>query len=86
MSQPDPNPNRPVSRRHLRLTGIAAAVIAVVIVAHGLIVRASESSRLRDWTEAQALPTVAVIPPSVAANISGLELPGRIEAWQRAPI
>jgi len=86
MSQPDPTPNRPVSRRHLRLTGIAAAVIAVVIVAHGLIVRASESSRLRDWTEAQALTTVAVNPPSAAANISGLELPGRIEAWQRAPI
>ena len=86
MSQPDPTSHRPASRRRLRLTGIAAAVIAAVIVAHGLIVRASESSRLHDWTQAQALPTVAVNPPSAAANVSGLELPGRIEAWQRAPI
>ena len=85
MSQLD-TPNKSVSRRGLRLTGIAAAVIAVVIVAHGLIVRASESSRLHDWTEAQALPTVAVNPPSSSANASGLELPGRLEAWQRAPI
>lgn len=86
MSQPDLVPHRTASRRNLRLTGIAAAVVAAVIVAHGLIVRASESSRLHDWTEAQALPTVAVNPPSAAANASGLELPGRIEAWQRAPI
>ncbi|MBN8885486.1 MAG: efflux RND transporter periplasmic adaptor subunit [Rudaea sp.] len=85
MSQLD-TPNKPVSRRGLRLTGIAAAVVAAVIVAHGLIVRASESSRLHDWTEAQALATVAVNPPTAVANTSGLELPGRIEAWQRAPI
>ena len=86
MSQLDTPANKSVSRRGLRLTGIAAAVVAAVIVAHGLIVRASESSRLRDWTEAQSLPTVAVNPPSSSANASGLELPGRIEAWQRAPI
>ncbi|MBR0346403.1 MAG: efflux RND transporter periplasmic adaptor subunit [Rudaea sp.] len=85
MSQLD-TPNKPVSRRGLRLTGIAAAVVAAVIVAHGLIVRTSESSRLHDWTEAQALATVAVNPPTAVANTSGLELPGRIEAWQRAPI
>lgn len=77
---------RSVSWRGLRLTGIAAVVIAGVIVAHGLIVRAAESSQLREWTEAQALPTVAVNSPSSAVNTAGLELPGRIEAWQRAPI
>lgn len=84
MSQFDATPS--VSRRGLRLTGIAAVVIAGIVVAHGLIVRASESSRLREWTDAQALPTVAVNPPSSAVNTAGLELPGRIEAWQRAPI
>jgi RND family efflux transporter MFP subunit len=86
MSQPDLASRKPATRRGLRLTGIAAVVIAAVVVAHGLIVRAAEATRLRDWTEAQALPTVAVNPPTVVTNASGLELPGRIEAWQRAPI
>ncbi|MBS0515528.1 MAG: efflux RND transporter periplasmic adaptor subunit [Proteobacteria bacterium] len=84
MPQPDPIPSTP--RRGLRLAGIAAALIAAVIVVYGIATRAAESQRLHDWTEAQALPTVAVNPPSAAANAAGLELPGRIEAWQRAPI
>jgi RND family efflux transporter MFP subunit len=76
----------PKSRRGLRLAGIVIAVIAVVIVVHGAITRASESAHLRDWTEAQALPTVSVAPPNSGANSSGLELPGRLEAFARAPI
>jgi RND family efflux transporter MFP subunit len=76
----------PKSRRGLRLAGIIIAVIAVVIVVHGAITRASESAHLRDWTEAQALPTVSVAPPNSGANSSGLELPGRLEAFARAPI
>jgi len=86
MSQPDPVSRKRGSYRGLRLAGVVAVVIAVVVVAHGLIVRAAESSRLRDWTDAQALPTVAVNPPANSANASGLELPGRLEAFKRAPI
>ena len=85
MSQPD-TLEKPTARRGLRLAGIVAVVVAIVIVAHGLIVRAAESSRLRDWTNAQALPTVAVNPPATSANASGLELPGRLEAFKRASI
>jgi len=86
MSQSDNISRKPGARRGLRLAGIVAVVVAVVVVAHGLIVRAAESSRLRDWTDAQALPTVAVNPPTSSANASGLELPGRLEAFKRAPI
>jgi RND family efflux transporter MFP subunit len=86
MSQLDTTSNKPASRRGLRLTGIAAAIIAGVIVVYGVATRAAESSRLHDWTEAQALPTVAVNPPARSANASGLQLPGRLEAWQNAPI
>ena len=81
MSQPD----RKTFRR-LRLTGVVAAVVAVVIVVYGIATRASENSRLHDWTEAQALPTVAIISPSAGGNSNGLELPGRFEAYTRAPI
>src|SRR5438445_4563870 len=86
MSQSDNISRRPGTRRGLRLAGIVAIIVAIVVVAHGLIVRASESSRLRDWTDAQALPTVAVNPPTSSANASGLELPGRLEAFKRASI
>ena len=79
-------PDRKTSRRGLRLTGAIAAIVAVVVVAYGVITRASENARLHDWTEAQALPTVAVVAPGSGANSSGLELPGRIEAFTRAPI
>ncbi len=82
----DRSESRPGSRHGLRIASIAAAVVAVVIVAYGMITRAAESSRLHDWTEAQALPTVSVAPPVSGANSSGLELPGRIEAYARAPI
>jgi RND family efflux transporter MFP subunit len=86
MSQLDITPVRPVSSRLLRRTGIVAAGVAVAIVAYGLTVRASESSRLHEWTEAQALPVVAVNRPSAAVNGASIQLPGRIEAWQTAPI
>jgi RND family efflux transporter MFP subunit len=82
MSQLD----RKKSWRGLRITGAIAVVVAIIIVAHGVITRASEGSRLHDWTEAQSLPTVAVISPGNNANNSGLELPGRLEAFTRAPI
>src|SRR5579863_7076223 len=77
---------QPKPRHALRVAGIVVAVVAVVIVAYGAITRAAESSHLRDWTEAQALPTVSVAPPVSGANSSGLQLPGRIEAYARAPI
>jgi RND family efflux transporter MFP subunit len=83
MSQPD-HPLR--APRGLRTVGIVAAVAAVAIVAFGVITRAAERSRLRDWTEAQAIPVVAVSLPASSANSSGLELPGRLEAYARAPI
>ena len=81
MSQPDHK-----TLRGLCLTGIVAAVVAVIIVAYGVGTRASENSRLHDWTEAQALPTVAVVNPSASDNSKGFELPGRLEPYVRAPI
>lgn len=74
------------SWRGLRRAGVLAAIVAVAIVVSGVWTRASENSHLRDWTQAQALPTVALVSPSSAANSSGLDLPGRLEAYSRASI
>jgi RND family efflux transporter MFP subunit len=60
--------------------------VAIVIVAGGMTVRASDAHHVEDWTEAQAFPTVNVIIPSAPASGSSLDLPGRLEAFTSAPI
>src|SRR5207237_2306601 len=42
--------------------------------------------KLKEWTDAQAIPVVSVVSPSTAGNKSSLDLPGRLEAYARAPI
>jgi RND family efflux transporter MFP subunit len=85
MSQPDPNPGRPVPRR-LRLAGGAFVVLGIAVVAYGVVSRAAQNSRLRDLTQVQAVPSVAVVTPTHVENHAGLDLPGRLEAFIRAPI
>jgi RND family efflux transporter MFP subunit len=82
---PDPNPAPPVPRR-LRRVGLAALALALAVVAYGLVSRAAQNSRLRDLTAAQAVPTVAIVTPTAVQNQSGLELPGRLQAFISAPI
>src|SRR5579863_595854 len=86
MSPPDRDTGRPSTLRRLRLFGGAFVLLAVVIVAHGMVSRAAQSSRLHRLTEAQAVPTVAIVTPTDAQDHSGLVLPGRLEAYIRAPI
>ena len=81
----DRNPPRPVPRR-LRTVGLVILILAVVVVVYGLVSRAAQGSKLRDMTEQQAIPNVAVVAPQHVENQSGLALPGRLEAYIRAPI
>jgi RND family efflux transporter MFP subunit len=86
MSQPDHDTGRPVTLRRLRLLGGGLVLLAVVIVAHGMVSRTVQNSRLHQLTEAQAVPTVAIVTPTDAQDHAGLQLPGRLEAYIRAPI
>ena len=82
-----PEPSvRPVSRRGLRITAFVAAAIAVAVVGSGIASRASSSKKLSQWTDAQAQPVVTLTQPQSSGNASVLELPGRLEAYSRAPI
>ena len=85
MFQPDRDTGRSVVRR-LRFVGGALVLLAVVIVAHGIVSRATQNSRLRELTEAQAVPTVAIVAPINAQDHASLDLPGRLAAYIRAPI
>jgi RND family efflux transporter MFP subunit len=85
MPPPDHDTARP-DQRKLRLAGICFAVLTIAVLAYGLVSRAAQNSRLKDLTEAQAVPNVAVVAPSSVENGNGLELPGRLEAFISAPI
>jgi membrane fusion protein (multidrug efflux system) len=76
----------PVSRRKLGIFGMLVGIVLIVVVITGIRSREEASARLREWTDDQAVPTVAVILPDARALSPTLELPGRLEAYYRAPI
>jgi RND family efflux transporter MFP subunit len=85
MSQPNEVRAQPTGRR-LRRVGGAFVFLAIAIAAYGLTSRAAQNASLRDLTEARALPVVAIVAPSRVESSSGLDLPGRLQAYINAPI
>src|SRR6201998_3594208 len=72
--------------QRLRRVGLVLLLLAATMVAHGLGLRAAQNSHLRAVTESEAVPNVAVVASSSDDNHVGLDLPGRLEAFNRAPI
>jgi RND family efflux transporter MFP subunit len=85
MSQPDATSGQRAPRQ-LRLVGVVFVIVVAVIVIYGLVSRAAENSRLGALTDEEAVATVSVVAPRMADNHAGLDLPGRLEAYIRAPI
>ena len=74
------------SRRSL-LTGAAAAVLlASVVVGYGLMSRAQSKQEVVQWTNTQAIPTVALAQLVPASPHQTLTLPGNIQPYNRAAI
>jgi RND family efflux transporter MFP subunit len=76
----------PVSRRKLSIFGLVAGIAAVLVVVTGIRAREDSDAKLKEWTDSQAIPTVAVTLPDAKALSATLDLPGRLEAYYRAPI
>jgi len=70
----------------LKKIGIAAGLIALLIVVWGVFSRWQDDRALAKWTNDQSTPTVAVIRPTVVAGGDGLTLPGNLQAYNSAPI
>jgi RND family efflux transporter MFP subunit len=81
-----PDSNSHLIAQRLRRVGLVFIFLAATVVAHGLGLRAAQNSHLRALTDAEAVPNVAVVTPSSDDNHAGLDLPGRLEAYIRAPI
>ncbi|MBU9618700.1 efflux RND transporter periplasmic adaptor subunit [Burkholderia multivorans] len=73
------------SKRRRYLPALILIAVAAAIVVIGLVTRWSRAEQLREDAQTQSVRTVAVILPSPIEG-SALALPGRIEAWSRAPI
>src|ERR1700712_5023908 len=82
----EPVMSKPVPRRRLVVMAVVGVVVAVVVVASGVTLRAVDARQLKTWTDDQAVPTVNLIQPSRASNGPTLDLPSRLEAYSRAPI
>src|ERR1700761_6673647 len=79
-------PSSPVSRRKLSIFGLVAGVAAVLVVVTGIRAREDSDAKLKEWTDTQAIPSVAVALPDAKVLNATLDLPGRLEAYYRAPI
>jgi RND family efflux transporter MFP subunit len=75
-----------VSRRKLGIFGVVVLIGAGLIVATGIRAREESDVKLKEWTDNQAIPTVAVALPNPKALNPTIDLPGRLEAYSRAPI
>ena len=75
-----------VSGRKLALVAVTAGVALLLVVISGIRGREESEAKLRQWTDEQAIPTVAVARPDAKALQANIDLPGRLEAYYRAPI
>src|SRR6201992_27240 len=79
-------PRSPVSRRKLSIVGLLVGVALVLVVITGIRAREDSDAKLKEWTDTQAIPSVAVALPDAKVLNAALDLPGRLEAYYRAPI
>jgi membrane fusion protein (multidrug efflux system) len=79
-------PSPPVSRRKLGIFGVVGVIAALLLVVTGIRAREDSSVKLKEWTDDQAVPSVAVVRPDTKALQATIDLPGRLEAYNRAPI
>jgi len=87
LDAPQPDPTPPVlSRRGLGLAAISGFILVVAVVAMGVSTRKMADARLSEWTEDQAVPTVAIAKLDSRTRMTTVDLPGRLEAYSQAQL
>jgi RND family efflux transporter MFP subunit len=75
-----------VENSTLKKIGIVAVIVAVLVVAWGIFSRHHSDGELKNWTQEQAAPSVAVIQPKPMDTGNALVLPGNVQALNSAPL
>jgi len=90
MASEDPKPEHETPAtppsRNLRRVGLVAVVAAIVIAVFGILQRRGHEAEVAQWTQQQAIPTIAVISPRPGPSVQRLVLPGTVQAWYETPI
>ncbi|AXI03416.1 efflux RND transporter periplasmic adaptor subunit [Aquirhabdus parva] len=86
MSEQSPQGIPQISSKKLGVVGAGAGIVLALVVAIGLVSRASSSTQLKDWTEAQTIPTVSITVPADSQSKATLDLPGQLSAYSQAQI
>jgi RND family efflux transporter MFP subunit len=76
----------PCSPKRLRSLGFAAAAAALLVAAWGIFSRDEHARAVETWTQAAAIPTVAIVHPKQDTADPELVLPGDVQAWYSAPV
>jgi membrane fusion protein (multidrug efflux system) len=79
-------PRPTTSRRKLGIFGVIGIVGALTLVVTGIRAREDTDVKLKEWADDQAVPSVAVIYADPGTLKATIDLPGRLEAYYRAPI
>jgi RND family efflux transporter MFP subunit len=77
---------RPPGRRSLVTAATGAVLLAGVVVAYGFLQRAESKQEVMQWTDTQAIPTVALAQPIPGRSHQMLTLPGNIQPFNKAAI
>jgi RND family efflux transporter MFP subunit len=80
---PDPEERRPVKVGRAILV---LAVAAIAVAYTGISGRRHDDEKLKQWTEEQAIPPVAVVTPKRGGEARELVLPGNVDAFYSAAI
>ena len=80
---PHPEERRPVKAGRAILV---LAVAAIAVAYSGISGRRHDDEKLRQWTEEQAIPPVAVVTPQRGGETRELVLPGNVDAFYSAAI
>jgi RND family efflux transporter MFP subunit len=79
-------PQSSKTRRRILIAGAVALATAGVLAANGLISRARRMQEVVQWTNAQAVPTVALAQVTRSDAGQSLILPGTIQPYNKAAI
>jgi RND family efflux transporter MFP subunit len=77
---------RPPGRRSLVTAATGVFLLASVVVGYGFVQRAVSKQAVVQWTDTQAIPTVALAQPLPGSSHQMLTLPGDIQPFNKAAI
>ena len=68
----------------LKIAGLTAAMLAIGVVGLGALARSHDVAAAANWSNANAIPTVHLVPVKGGAASDALDLPATLEAWEAA--